>query len=80
MTGTAVTEAGELWQIYKLDVVEILLTDQWQTDKEDFIYKTTRENSMLCIEDVTALSKAGKTSSYWNNFVEISELLSRMLK
>jgi preprotein translocase subunit SecA len=49
MTGTAVTEAGELWTIYKLDVVEIP-TNRPIQDKEDFIYKTTRENSMLLLK------------------------------
>jgi preprotein translocase subunit SecA len=48
MTGTA-TEAGELWTIYKLDVVEIPTRPMAQ-DKEDFIYKTTRENSMLLLK------------------------------
>jgi preprotein translocase subunit SecA len=51
MTGTAVTEAGELWTIYKLDVVEIPTNRPMaRQDKEDFIYKTTRENSMLLLK------------------------------
>jgi preprotein translocase subunit SecA len=50
MTGTAVTEAGELWEIYKLDVVEIPTNRPMASDKEDFIYKTTRENSTLLLK------------------------------
>ena len=61
MTGTAVTEAGELWQIYKLDVVEIPTNKPMiRKDKEDYIYKTTREKFNAVIEDVTELSKAGR--------------------
>jgi preprotein translocase subunit SecA len=57
MTGTAVTEAGELWEIYKLDVVEIPTNRPMaRHDKEDFIYKTTREKFNAVIEDVTELS------------------------
>jgi preprotein translocase subunit SecA len=80
MTGTAVTEAGELWTIYKLDVVEIPTNRPMaRQDKEDFIYKTTREKFNAVIEDVTQLSKAGRPV-HWYHSVEISELLSRMLK
>jgi preprotein translocase subunit SecA len=81
MTGTAVTEAGELWQIYKLDVVEIPtnrpLTRQ---DKEDLIYRSVREKFNAVIEDVAELSKAGRPVLIGTTSVEISELLSRMLK
>ncbi|CAM4182423.1 preprotein translocase subunit SecA [Flavobacterium weaverense] len=81
MTGTAVTEAGELWQIYKLDVVEIPTNRPMaRFDKEDFIYKTTREKFNAVIEDVTELSKAGRPVLIGTTSVEISELLSRMLK
>jgi preprotein translocase subunit SecA len=50
MTGTAVTEAGELWTIYKLDVEIPTNRPMARQDKEDFIYKTTRENSMLLLK------------------------------
>ena len=81
MTGTASTEAGELWQIYKLDVVEIPTNrGMARKDKEDFIYKTTREKFNAVIEDVTELSKAGRPVLIGTTSVEISELLSRMLK
>ncbi|WP_413997656.1 preprotein translocase subunit SecA [Flavobacterium sp. W1B] len=81
MTGTAVTEAGELWQIYKLDVVEIPTNRPIsRQDKEDFIYKTTREKFNAVIEDVTQLSNAGRPVLIGTTSVEISELLSRMLK
>ncbi len=81
MTGTAVTEAGELWQIYKLDVVEIPTNRPIaRKDKEDFIYKTTREKFNAVIEDVTELSNAGRPVLIGTTSVEISELLSRMLK
>jgi preprotein translocase subunit SecA len=81
MTGTAVTEAGELWQIYKLDVVEIPTNRPMaRKDKEDLIYKTTREKFNAVIEDVTKLSHAGRPVLIGTTSVEISELLSRMLK
>ena len=81
MTGTAVTEAGELWEIYKLDVVEIPTNRPMsRKDKEDLIYKTTREKFNAVIEDVTELSKAGRPVLIGTTSVEISELLSRMLK
>ncbi len=81
MTGTAVTEAGELWQIYKLDVVEIPTNKPMtRKDKEDYIYKTTREKFNAVIEDVTELSNSGRPVLIGTTSVEISELLSRMLK
>ncbi|MEY2692503.1 MAG: hypothetical protein RIT03_893 [Bacteroidota bacterium] len=81
MTGTAVTEAGELWEIYKLDVVEIPTNRPMaRKDKEDLIYKTTREKFNAVIEDVTELSHAGRPVLIGTTSVEISELLSRMLK
>ncbi|MEE9364713.1 MAG: preprotein translocase subunit SecA [Cellulophaga sp.] len=80
MTGTAVTEAGELWEIYKLDVMEIptnrpLLRD----DRHDLIYKTKREKYNAIIDEVTKLSGAGRPVLIGTTSVEISELLSRML-
>ncbi|MES2748538.1 MAG: preprotein translocase subunit SecA [Bacteroidota bacterium] len=81
MTGTAVTEAGELWQIYKLDVVEIPTNRPMsRVDKEDLIYRSVREKFNAVIEDVTQLSQAGRPVLIGTTSVEISELLSRMLK
>lgn len=81
MTGTAVTEAGELWQIYKLDVVEIPTNrGMARKDKEDLIYRSVREKFNGVIEDVTQLSAAGRPVLIGTTSVEISELLSRMLK
>ena len=81
MTGTAVTEAGELWQIYKLDVVEIPTNrGMSRMDREDLIYRSVREKFNAVIEDVTQLSQAGRPVLIGTTSVEISELLSRMLK
>jgi preprotein translocase subunit SecA len=81
MTGTAVTEAGELWQIYKLDVVEIPTNrGMSRIDKEDLIYRSVREKFNAVIEDVTQLSASGRPVLIGTTSVEISELLSRMLK
>lgn len=81
MTGTAVTEAGELWQIYKLDVVEIPTNRGIsRNDKEDLIYRSVREKFNAVIEDVTQLSQSGRPVLIGTTSVEISELLSRMLK
>jgi len=81
MTGTAVTEAGELWQIYKLDVVEIPTNrGMARKDKEDLIYRSVREKFNAVIEDVTQLSASGRPVLIGTTSVEISELLSRMLK
>jgi len=81
MTGTAVTEAGELWQIYKLDVVEIPTNrGMARIDKEDLIYRSVREKFNAVIEDVTQLSASGRPVLIGTTSVEISELLSRMLK
>ncbi len=80
MTGTAVTEAGELWEIYKLDVVEIPTNRPIaREDKEDKIYKTKREKYNAVIEEVTDLSRAGRPVLIGTTSVEISELLSRLL-
>ncbi len=81
MTGTAVTEAGELWEIYKLDVVEIPTNRPMaRHDREDLIYRSVREKFNAVIEDVTQLSAAGRPVLIGTTSVEISELLSRMLK
>ena len=81
MTGTAVTEAGELWEIYKLDVVEIPTNrGMSRIDREDLIYRSVREKFNAVIEDVTQLSQAGRPVLIGTTSVEISELLSRMLK
>ena len=81
MTGTAITEAGELWEIYKLDVVEIPTNRPLQRDdKEDFIYKTTREKYNAVIEDVVKLVEKGRPVLVGTTSVEISELLGRMLQ
>jgi len=80
MTGTAVTEAGELWEIYKLDVVEIPTNRPIQRDdREDKIYKTKREKYNAVIDEVTLLTEAGRPVLIGTTSVEISELLSRML-
>ena len=81
MTGTAVTEAGEFWEIYKLDVVEIPTNRPIsRKDHNDLIYRTMREKFNAVIEDVTQLSEAGRPVLIGTTSVEISELLSRMLK
>ncbi|RZJ64666.1 MAG: preprotein translocase subunit SecA, partial [Flavobacterium sp.] len=81
MTGTAVTEAGEFWEIYKLDVVEIPTNrGMARKDKEDLIYRSTREKFNAVIEDVSQLAAAGRPVLIGTTSVEISELLSRMLK
>ncbi len=81
MTGTAVTEAGELWEIYKLDVVEIPTNRPIaRHDREDLVYKTKREKFNAVIDEVTKLSKSGRPVLIGTTSVEISELLSRMLK
>ncbi|WP_040278230.1 preprotein translocase subunit SecA [Psychroserpens damuponensis] len=80
MTGTAVTEAGELWEIYKLDVVEIPTNRPIaRDDKQDLVYKTKREKYNAVIDDVTALSQAGRPVLIGTTSVEISELLGKML-
>lgn len=81
MTGTAVTEAGELWEIYKLDVVEIPTNRPIaREDREDKIYRSIREKFNAVIEDVAELSSAGRPVLIGTTSVENSELLSRMLK
>jgi len=81
MTGTAETEAGELWDIYKLDVVVIPTNrDIIRDDREDLVYKTKREKYNAAIDEIANLVKAGRPVLVGTTSVEISELLSRMLK
>jgi preprotein translocase subunit SecA len=81
MTGTAITEAGEFLQIYKLDVVEIPTNRGIaRHDREDKIYRSVREKYKAVIEDVVELSNAGRPVLIGTTSVEISELLSRSLK
>jgi len=80
MTGTAVTEAGEFWEIYELDVIEIPTNRPIaRNDDNDLIYKTKREKYNAVIEKVTELSLAGRPILIGTTSVEISELLSKML-
>ena len=80
MTGTAETEAGEFWDIYKLDVV-VIPTNRpiARIDHEDMIYKTKREKYNAVIEEIQQLVKEGRPVLVGTTSVEISELLSRML-
>ena len=81
MTGTAETEAGELWDIYKLEVVVIPTNRQIiRKDQEDLVYKTKREKYNAVIQEIENLNKAGRPVLVGTTSVEISELLSRMLK
>ncbi|NVK52660.1 MAG: preprotein translocase subunit SecA [Flavobacteriaceae bacterium] len=81
MTGTAITEAGEFWEIYKLDVVEIPTNKPiTRDDKEDLVYKTTREKYNAVIDDIVQLVEQGRPVLVGTTSVEISELLGRMLK
>lgn len=81
MTGTAMTEAAELWDIYKLDVVEIPTNKPIiRKDKEDKVFKTQREKFNAVIEEINEVTKAGRPALVGTTSVEISELLSRALK
>jgi preprotein translocase subunit SecA len=81
MTGTAVTEAGEFWEIYKLDVVEIPTNRPLiRIDKEDLIFKTKREKYNAVIDEIAQLVADKRPVLVGTTSVEISELLSRMLK
>lgn len=81
MTGTAETEAGEFWEIYKLDVVVIPTNKPIQRqDEEDLVYKTAREKYNAVIDEVEKQRNAGRPVLVGTTSVEISELLSRMLK
>ncbi len=80
MTGTAETEAGEFWEIYKLDVV-VIPTNRPITrdDKEDLVFKTAREKYNAVIEEITNLTSQGRPVLVGTTSVDISEKLSRML-
>ncbi|MBK7367474.1 MAG: preprotein translocase subunit SecA [Candidatus Eisenbacteria bacterium] len=81
MTGTAETEAGEFWEIYKLDVA-IVPTNQPITrkDENDVVYRTKREKFKAVIDEIEACQKRGQPVLVGTISVEVSELLSRMLK
>ena len=81
MTGTAETEAGELWNIYKLDVV-VIPTNRpvVRKDHNDLVYKTKREKYNAVIDEIVAMVNAGRPVLVGTTSVEVSELLSRMLK
>ncbi|WP_262150304.1 preprotein translocase subunit SecA [Chryseobacterium foetidum] len=81
MTGTAETEAGELWQIYKLDVV-VIPTNRpiLRNDKQDLVFKTNREKYNAVIEEVEQLTAAGRPVLVGTTSVEISQLLSKALQ
>ena len=80
MTGTASTEAGEFWDIYKLDVVEIPTNRPViRNDQDDRVYKTAREKYRAVIEEIVKMRNEGRPTLIGTTSVEISELLSRML-
>jgi preprotein translocase subunit SecA len=80
MTGTAETEAGEFWEIYKLDVVVIPTNrNNIREDREDKVYRSVREKFNAVVEEIEELTKAGRPVLVGTTSVEISELLSRML-
>ena len=81
MTGTASTEAGEFWNIYKLDVVEIPTNKPVvRKDMDDRVYKTAREKYNAVIDEIVDMRTQGRPTLVGTTSVEISELLSRMLK
>lgn len=81
MTGTAVTEAAEFWDIYKLDVVEIPTNKPIvRDDRQDMVFKTQREKFNAVIEEVTKITQEGRPVLVGTTSVDISELLSRTLK
>ncbi len=80
MTGTAITEAGEFWDIYKLDVVEIPTNRPViRNDQNDRVYKTQREKYNAVIEEIIKMRESGRPTLVGTTSVEISELLSKML-
>ena len=80
MTGTASTEAGEFWDIYKLDVVEIPTNKPViRNDMDDRIYKTAREKYSAIIDEIVEMRNSGRPTLVGTTSVEISELLSKML-
>lgn len=81
MTGTAETEAGEFWDIYKLDVVKIPTNlNMIRDDKQDLVYKTKREKYKAVIEEIEILRAASRPVLVGTTSVEVSELLSKMLQ
>lgn len=81
MTGTAETEAAELWSIYKLDVVTVPTNiPMIRIDKQDLVYKTKREKYKAVIDEIEALRNAGRPCLVGTTSVEVSELLGRMLQ
>ncbi|MCQ2212486.1 MAG: preprotein translocase subunit SecA [Bacteroidaceae bacterium] len=81
MTGTAITEAGEFWDIYKLDVVEIPTNRPIaRNDMNDRVYKTNREKYKAVIEEIEKMVQAGRPVLVGTTSVEISEMLSKMLQ
>lgn len=81
MTGTAITEAGEFWDIYKLDVVEIPTNKPVvRNDMDDRVYKTAREKYNAVIDEITEMRNSGRPCLVGTTSVEISELLSKMLQ
>jgi preprotein translocase subunit SecA len=81
MTGTAETEASELWDIYKLDVVTIPTNvSVIRKDSQDLVYKTKREKYRAVIDDIDRLRSEGRPSLVGTTSVEVSELLSKMLQ
>jgi preprotein translocase subunit SecA len=81
MTGTAETEAGELWDIYKLDVVTVPTNvPAIRKDHQDLVYKTKREKYKAAIEEIENLRNAGRPILVGTTSVEVSELLSKMLQ
>ncbi len=81
MTGTAETEAGEFWNIYKLDVMVIPTNKPVvRDDREDLVYKTRREKYNSVIDELVRLNKEGRPALVGTTTVEVSELLSKMLK
>lgn len=81
MTGTAETEAGEFWEIYKLDVVSIPTNlPIVRKDQQDLVYKTKREKYKAVIDEIEALKSIGRPILVGTTSVEVSELLSRMLQ
>ena len=81
MTGTAITEAGEFWDIYKLDVVEIPTNRPIaRNDMDDRVYKTQREKYKAVIQEVEQMRTSGRPTLVGTTSVEISEMLSKMLQ
>ena len=81
MTGTAETEAAEFWDIYKLDVVTIPTNvPVIRKDEQDLVYKTKREKYKAVIDEIEKMRNAGRPVLVGTTSVEVSELLSRMLK